>query len=505
MKAYIYGRYSSHRQSDTSIEQQFKDIYEYCRQNDIAIVGEYADRAVSGKTDNRPEFQRMVRDCAKGRVQLVVCWKVDRFARNRYDSAMYKAKLKKHGVRVLYAKEAIPEGPEGILMEAILEGSAEYYSANLSQNVRRGMMANAEDCKVNNGALPLGYCKGADGRFAIDPAGAEIVREIFAMYTNGMKCCDICADLNSRGLRTAHNAQFNKNSLRSVLKNDRYIGVYEYGEVRVEGGVPAIISREVFDLAQDALQRRAKAPAASWADTDYLLTGKLFCGVCGGTMIGESGTSRNGAKHNYYTCSARKRAKTCPKKPVKKDWLEEMVVRSAVEYALSDAMIEAIAENAVRLQKEEQEQGELPLLKGQLKEVQRKLKNVNKAILEGITARSTRQMLEELEQQEAQLKEAIQNVEVEFTHFTKEMLIFWLEKFRGGDVKDVAYQTKIIEAFVSAVYLYEDKLKIVVQYAKNGDDTITLDFVDSVTNGGECSALGVGSPPTTQICFSRLF
>jgi len=421
---------------------------------------------------------------------------VDRFARNRYDAAMYKARLKKYGIRVQYVKEFIPEGPEGIMLEAVLEGSAEYYSANLAQNVRRGMMANAEKCMVNNGALPLGYCKGSDGRFAIDPAGAAIVRDIFQMYTGGMRASEIIADLNSRGLRSSHGAAFNKNSLRSILKNERYIGVYQYAEVRVEGGVPAIITKEMFDMAQETIKKRAKAPAASWSDVDYLLTGKLFCGLCGSSMIGESGTSHTGAKHNYYTCSARKRQKACSKKPVKKDWIEEFVARTVVENALSDAMIRELAASIVALQKQEQESGELPALQAQLKETQRKLKNISKVLIDEVDPPKTLvSVLRDLETQEGQLQDSVHNLEVQYTHFTEEMMIFWLEKFRGGDVKDPNYQAKLFEAFISAVYVYDGYLKIVITYAKDKNGEITLEFVDSVEDRGGGSALAVLSPP----------
>ena len=162
----IYARYSSHAQRDVSIEQQVADCEAYARSNGLRVVKVYADRAISGTNDKRPQFQKMLKDAERGRWAYVLCWKVDRFARNRYDSATYKYRLKRHGVRVIYAKESIPDGPEGILLESVLEGSAEYYSANLSQNIKRGMRFNALECKVNNGSMPLGYCKGPDGRYA---------------------------------------------------------------------------------------------------------------------------------------------------------------------------------------------------------------------------------------------------------------------------------------------------------------------------------------------------
>ncbi|MDR3314225.1 MAG: recombinase family protein [Oscillospiraceae bacterium] len=496
MKAYIYGRYSDHRQNDASIEQQFREIRDYCASHDLQIVGEYADRAVSGKTDARPEFQRMIRDCAKGKVGYVVCWKVDRFARNRYDSAMYKARLKKCGVRVVYAKESIPDGPEGILLESVLEGSAEYYSANLSQNIRRGMTENALQCKVNNGSLPLGYCKGVDGKYAIEPAAAALVRDIFQMYTSGMKISEITADLNGRGQRTAHGAKFNKNSLRTLLRNERYIGVYQYGEIRIEDGIPPIISKEVFLLAQETIRKNAKAPASSWSDVDYLLTGKLFCGLCGSSMTGVSGTSHTGAKHNYYACSAQKRQKSCAKKAVRKDFIEELVARETALLVLTDSMIAKIAQAAVDLQKQEQGNSPIPRLQRQLADVLKKLNNVASAISQGIVTATTKQMLLDFEAQKAELESAIESERVELTGITREQLIFWLEKFRGGDCKSPKYQEQIIEAFVSAVYLFDDKIRIVYQYSKDEKDTVDLAFIESLDGGGDGFALAVPASTT---------
>lgn len=476
MKAYIYGRYSSHSQKDTSIEQQFREIRDYCKRNEINILGEYADRAVSGKTDKRPEFQRLMRDCAKERVQLVVCWKVDRFARNRYDAAMYKARLKRHGIRVVYAKESIPDGPEGILLESILEGSAEYYSANLSQNIKRGMRENALECKVNNGNMALGYCRGADGKFAIEPIGAAIVRDVFDMYSNGTNIVDICADLNSRGCRTSRGARFNKNSLRVMLRNERYIGVYQYDDIRIEGGVPAIISKEVFDMAQKQIQKNAKAPAAAWTRCDYLLTGKLFCGHCGSSMVGESGKSKTGGKtHNYYICIAKKRKKTCNKKTVRKDWIEKLIVAETAQRVLIPDVINSIADAVIELQKHEQENSEVPILKSQLSEVKKGLGNIMKAIEQGILTPTTKQRMDELEQRRAELEDAIEIANLAQPNITKEQVIFWLENLKG--FPEPEFQKQVIETFVNAVYLYDDHVKIAYNYTKNGMGTVDFEFI----------------------------
>lgn len=252
--AVIYARYSSHAQRDVSIEQQIAECEAFARQNNLKVIKVYADRALSGTSDKRPQFQKMLKDAERGRWKFVITYKVDRFARNRYDSATYKYRLKKYGVRVLYAKESIPEGPEGILLESVLEGSAEYYSANLSQNIRRGMRYNAQECKVNNGALPLGYCKGPDGKYAIVEAEADVVREIFRKVADGVPFVEIANDLNGRGIRTKKGGLFRKNSFQNLVKNDVYIGIYRYSDIVIEGGVPPIVDKAVFLEVQRKLQ-----------------------------------------------------------------------------------------------------------------------------------------------------------------------------------------------------------------------------------------------------------
>ena len=139
MKAVIYARFSSEKQNEASIEGQLRECMQYAEYNDIQVVGNYIDRAFSAKTDNRPEFQRMIKDSYRHTFDCIIVWKLDRFARNRYDSAHYKALLKKNGVKVISAKETIAEGSEGILLESVLEGMAEYYSADLSEKVIRGL------------------------------------------------------------------------------------------------------------------------------------------------------------------------------------------------------------------------------------------------------------------------------------------------------------------------------------------------------------------------------
>lgn len=480
MRAVIYARYSSHSQKDESIEQQLRACHKYAKEHDIQVVGEYADRAITGTSDKRPEFLRMIKDSAKGKWQLVLVYKVDRFARNRYDSAMYKARLKKNGARVISVMEPIPEGPEGILLESVLEGSAEYYSANLSQNIKRGMVDNALACKVNNGRLPLGLMKGPDGRYAIEPAGAAIVREIFELYANGANVTEIIDTMNSRGVKTSHGARWNKNSLHTILRNERYAGVYKWADVRIEDGIPAIITREMFDAVQERLKKVAKAPAAARTDVDYVLTGKLYCGKCGSPMVGESGTGKSGNKFYYYNCVKRKRLHACDKKQVKKDWIEETIVRQFRERCLTDEAIRAIVDTALELQEREKDDSVLRSFEAELSEVKKSIANLLKAIEAGIITPSTKARMEELEARRADLEVAIEDEKTEQPQLTREFLTFWLERFRKGDPADPAYRSKFIEVFISRVYLYDDHMRVVCNFTGEESAAVDYDFVNGI-------------------------
>ena len=202
MKAVIYARFSSDKQNEASIEGQLRECMDYAERTGITVIGNYIDRALSARTDNRPEFRRMIKDSAKGCFDVVLVWKLDRFSRDRYDSAHYKHLLKKNGVKVISAKENISEGPEGIILESMLEGMAEYYSAELAVKVKRGMMENALKGKVNGGKPPYGYYVDKERPLCVNDTTAPIVQEIFRMYAEGKLVREILAYLEERGIRT---------------------------------------------------------------------------------------------------------------------------------------------------------------------------------------------------------------------------------------------------------------------------------------------------------------
>ncbi len=242
MKAVIYARYSSDNQREESIEGQLRDCMQYAEYNDIQIVGSYIDRALSAKTDNRPNFQKMIKDSAKRLFDVIIVWKLDRFARNRYDSAYYKNILKKNGVRVVSAKESISEGAEGIILESVLEGYAEYYSVELAEKVTRGMTDNALKAMSNGGITPLGYNLDDEQHLQIDESKAPFVREIFQRFADGEMIKTIIADMNARGVgmtvrmkkkpgKKPYTKPFGYNNVRRMLSNRKYIGEYRFKDI----------------------------------------------------------------------------------------------------------------------------------------------------------------------------------------------------------------------------------------------------------------------------------
>lgn len=306
MNTVIYARFSSHGQNEQSIEGQLHDCPAYAQQEGYVVIGEYIDRTKSGRFDARPDFLRMVKDAEKKHFEVIIVWKLDRFARNRYDSATYKARLRKYGVKVISAMENIGDNPEGIILEGPLESMAEYYSANLSQNVRRGQRETIAKGRWCGGQVPYGY-KSVDGRLVADERTVPTIRYLFEQYAKGVSKREIIDALNERGVRTRTGRRLTLSSFQTVLNNPTYVGRHIWqGEV-IEGCAGAIIDERTFNAVQTILKQRAKAMAAAKAKVEYQLQGKLFCGMCGARMIGESGRGKQGITYHYYTCGERKR------------------------------------------------------------------------------------------------------------------------------------------------------------------------------------------------------
>ena len=453
--AAIYARYSSHSQNDASIEQQVAECKEYARTNKLEVVNIYADRALTGRTDKRPEFQRMMRAAEKGGFQVVIAYKSNRIARNMLNALSYEEKLSNFGVRLAYVKEEFGNNAAGRFALRTMMNMNQFYSENMAEDILRGLRDNASQCKSNGGALPLGYKIGDDGKYAIDEHGANIVREIFQRVANGETFVSIGKDLNARGIRTSKNNEWHKNSFHWLLANERYIGVYQYQDIRIEDGVPPIIDKELFYTVKQKVEDKKAVHGRHNPNGDYLLTGKLYCGHCKGHMVGLAGTSRKGVVHHYYGCQTMRIAKTCNKASVRRDWAERLVASAINEYILHDDVIEWIADSVVAHWKKYLEESQVAYLEGRLADNKKAKSNILKAIEEGIITPTTKDRLLELEGEHEKLVGQIALEKAGLKDVTREQVVFWLKSLKEGDIEDKKYQAALIDTFVIAAYVAE--------------------------------------------------
>ena len=506
----IYARFSSHSQTEQSIEGQLRECYEYAKRQDLLVVAEYIDRALTGTTDKRPEFLRMIDDSKKKTFDYVLVYQLDRFARNRYDSANYKAKLKKNGVRVLSAKENITEDASGILIEGVLESMAEYYSAELSQKVKRGIRESYEKGYFIGGYGLFGYDI-VDKKWTINSYEADIVRDIFTRYKNGEKAKEIIARLNGQGIKTKAGSSFNMNSLARIIRNEKYIGkVTSHGTVYTNV-IPPIVDEELFYECNVIMDKHKHKPRDSKSEQPYILSGKLFCGFCGSLMTAETGTSHTGKLHHYYKCFGRKRNKhSCKKANYRQQDLEDLVFGTTVKYVLQPDVIQTVAEQVVsKFNSEIIKTATLENLENELKAKEKAINALLAAIEQGIVTKSTKERLishetqkEELESK-ISLEKARQIKPLEVDKVKAFLTYFARKKYENGQEKN-----EFFNSFINRVILYDDKILIfyntddnhpTVIKRKNTEELISQLLNDIADNGktatDDCpNATGNNSP-----------
>lgn len=510
--AATYCRYSSHGQTEQSIEGQLRDNYDFAQREGYTIVAEYIDRARTGRSDNRDDFQRMIADAAKRGFSVVIVWKLDRFARNRYDSAIYKAQLKRYGVKVVSVKESITDSPEGIILEGLLESMAEYYSANLAQNIRRGQRESIAKGKFCGGTVPYGY-KAMDGRLVIDEKTAPYVRYIFDQYAKGVSKKEIIDAVNEKGMRTRRGGPITHNSLAIMLKNTTYIGQFKYTGQIVPGLADQLIDVDTFTRVQEQLRIHAHAPAASTAKVEYLLSGKAYCGLCGAAMIGVCGRSKTGAMYYYYQCGNRNRRQGCKKRNERKDFVEWYVVEQTMQYILSPHRAARIAKAVVAEYKKEFSGSRIDELEKALDQIDRELDKLVDALIETpkVAHGKIHARMETLGDQKADLEANLARLRVACDiKITEPEVLAWLHQFNNGDPMDEDFRRRIIDVFINSVYLYDDK--IIIFYNIRGGKQVSyidvanaIDESDTAPDASESSSFVRSAPPRQSKLEPKIF
>ena len=347
--AVAYARYSSNNQREESIDAQLRAINDYCEKNGIMLLETFQDEAMTGKNDNREDFQRMINGIMKGHIKVdtILVHKFNRFARNKFDSAIHKKRLKDIGVRVVSVTQAIEDTPEGALMEAVIEAMDEYYSANLALEVKKGLKENALKGKHTGGNVAFGFSLDDQGSY-IPNENAEIVKRIFEEYAIGVPKTEICDRLNREGLRNQRGNTFNVRTIYDMLRNEKYIGNYIYTlgneTIRLDGIITSIIDMELWNRVQKLCNQPVKARLRHQKE-QYHLTGKTFCGVCQSAICGAgSKRMRNGDLYYYYKCVGKTKHKNgCNNPSLNKEWFEESVLQAVIQAVMTNEQIKLIS------------------------------------------------------------------------------------------------------------------------------------------------------------------
>ncbi|MCL2603106.1 MAG: recombinase family protein [Defluviitaleaceae bacterium] len=502
MNAVIYARYSSRNQSELSIEGQLKVCYAFAQREGYNVIKEYIDRAKSGtEAENRPQFQKMITASTRGQFQIVLVYQLDRFSRNQYDNATYKMRLKKSGVRVVSARENLSDDASGKLMETLLEGMAEYYSNELSQKIRRGQAISIEKRRHISGIVPLGYKLTEDKQYEIDPITAPIVQKMYELYAAGYSLKEV-----GIAIKDKFDIKFGNiyNYVGKILDNVNYVGTYTRGATHIPNAIPRIVSDELFEKVKIMRNKKKKAPATARANEEYILTTTLFCGHCRDMMIGTGGTSRSGRVYHYYGCRNTIHRKTCDKKKISKEHIENFIISKALEQ-LTDENIELITKSVIEMSHRENKTHVITDLKRKLREITKAIDNLLNALENGKHIDLLSDKITKREKEKAHLEKLLAIEQMEHTVIDEKEVKFFLHQLKNGNIQDIEYRRALIAVFISAIYLYDDGRVRIIFNASDRPVEVDYELLDEIENlekgeskggsgGGRCSYMANPSP-----------
>lgn len=463
--AVIYARYSTDTQTEQSIEGQIRVCKSYAEAHDMLVVQEYVDRAMTGTNDARPAFQQMLRDSAEHKWEVILVYKLDRFSRNKYESTVHKKALKDNGVSVVSAMENIPDTPEGVILESLLEGMNQYYSMELSQKVKRGLHESYLKGNYTGGPVAYGY-RLENKKLYIVEEEASIVREVFHKYAQGYTVPDILLSLNQRGLRYKRDQKFMPKDLYRFLFLEKYRGVVVHEGVVYDNIYPQIISDDLWERVQQR-HKDDTLNVGVRTSSDYLLSGKLYCTKCHKTMIGVSGYGKLRKRYYYYRCNRnRHKGWLCEMSPINRDRLHDVVFNTTCRLVADNNMIVELANLIMREhEKAVQNNYTLQALQNRYEMTTRAISNLMKAIEEGMVTDQTKTRITELSEQAKQIQLDI-NLEKMRTHPDMEVIdvIDFLRAQFYGETQDIEIRKAILKTFIYAVLYDGSKVTIVYNY-----------------------------------------
>lgn len=452
--AVIYARYSSHTQQEQSIDGQIRVCTEYAKNNDIRIIEHYVDRAKTGTSAiSRYEFQRMINDSKTGAFDYIIVYQFDRFARSRHDSVIYKTKLKNNQVRVISATEPSNDTPDSIIIEGMFESLAEYYSADLSKKAKRGIKESVIKRQTIGGAPILGF-KIVDKKYAINEDDANVVRDIFKMYSQGSTVREITEGLNRKGLKTLTGKAFGRSSLQQMLSNPKYIGEFYFHGELITDYYPAIIDKTTFNKVQEIRSKnKHKGSKYNRNNREYPLSNLVHCSNCGNELIGTAGTSKTGKRYHYYSC------RKCSIKPISAEFLENNIFDELKNYMNSSENIDKLCNFIVDSLKKMLVDTEVVSLKKRLSKIENEIKktgnaflNANKAMQEVLNNR----VIELVDQKELINKELNKKAFLEKLTPQVEAIKIWLSKLSF----ETDNKSKVIRLFAKKIFIFEDSALI---------------------------------------------
>ena len=455
--AVIYARYSSNNQTEQSIEGQVHVCEDYAKRNNIIIVDSYVDRAMTGTNDNRDAFQKMLKDSNNHKWNYVIVYKLDRFARNKYESAVNKMYLKNNGVKLVSAVENIPETPEGILLESLLEGMNQYFSEELAQKVSRGLHESRMKGHVI-GAVPFGYIK-ENKMLKINEEEALTIKQIYEEYVSGKTILQISREFEIKNI-TMKGRKLIPDTIRDILQRKTYTGIYELNGKTYNNIYPQIITLELYENAQKRLDLTRYGCRKDNHEI-FRIKDKLYCGHCNRKMYTFSTISKNGNYLRYYKCISTRKFDKCFTKVMEKSFIEGVVDKFIKLQLNIPENLEQVTNIIYEKQKKLlRNKSTLNNIKSELSRANKSISNIMNAIEKGIFTDTTKSRLEELETLKKNLQEQLVIEESKVTNeFTKEEI----KEFFQYAMKECP--ERAIELFIKFVKVYENKIEIGVNFS----------------------------------------